>query len=198
MDTSKNKLNEYGEDSGGQDMTYGIYNRSDKRKDGGNNNFIKKGEEDYYDGVPIDACPYESGFNKYYKIDLAKYWKFGWTNAKENDLGQINELRNIIRKLIKEEVSSETLGTIKIKGKNFNVFKVGQNFNILIYLESINGEPYIDINQNIPGNMLLNAIWVKQGGEEEKIADKLIQILKKTSKTTQSGYNTYILYEILN
>ena len=81
----KQIIKEYGEDSGGQDMTYGMYNRTSQKKDGGNNDFIKKGESDYYDGVPFDACPYESGVNKYYKIDLAKYWKHGWLNAKKED-----------------------------------------------------------------------------------------------------------------
>jgi len=76
-------IKEYGEDSGGQDMTWGMYDRTPQRKDGGNNDFIQKGKEDYYDGVPFDACPYGSGINKYYKIDLSEYWKIGWLKAKE-------------------------------------------------------------------------------------------------------------------
>lgn len=194
----KKKLNEYGEDSGGQDMTHGIYNRSVEKKDSGNNDFIKKGEKDYYDGVPIDACPYEPGFNKYYKIDLAKYWKFGWTNAKEDDLGQINELRKVIRTLLKEEVTADKVGTIKFQGRKLNVFITGKHgFETLIYLDTIQGEQYIDLNTILPENKLLNAIWVKQGEIEEKIADHLIGIIHKTSRTTTSGYNTYILYEIV-
>ena len=82
----KQMIKEYGEDSGGQDMTYGIYNRTSERKDNGNYDFIKKGQEDYYDGVPLDACPYASGFNKYYKIDLAEYWKHGWLSAQKEDI----------------------------------------------------------------------------------------------------------------
>ena len=81
----KQVVKEYGEDSGGQDMTYGMYNRSSQKKDGGNNDFIKNGEYDYYDGVPFHECPYDSGINKYYGIDLAEYWKLGWKNAKAND-----------------------------------------------------------------------------------------------------------------
>jgi hypothetical protein len=81
----KGVIKEYGEDSGGQDMTSGIYNRTSQRKDDGNNDFIKKGEEDYYDGVPLDGCPYASGINKFYKIDLAKYWRHGWLNAQKED-----------------------------------------------------------------------------------------------------------------
>lgn len=78
-------LREYGEDSGGQDMTWGMYGRDSQRVNTGNNDFIMKGKEDYYAGVPIDACPYERGFNKYYKVDLSQLWKLGWENARNKD-----------------------------------------------------------------------------------------------------------------
>jgi hypothetical protein len=83
----KERINEYGEDSGGQDMTSGMYNRSSTKKDQGNKDFIDKGKEDYYDDVPFDACPYENGYNKYYKADLAKLWQMGWEEAKFQDMG---------------------------------------------------------------------------------------------------------------
>jgi len=77
----KENITEYGEDSGGQDMTYGMYNRSSARKNQGIQDFINKGKEDYYDDVPYEACPYEDGYNKYYKADLAKLWQMGWKEA---------------------------------------------------------------------------------------------------------------------
>jgi hypothetical protein len=66
-------IKEYGEDSGGQDMTSGIYSRSSSS--------INKGKEDFMDDVPFEACPYENGYNKYYKADLAKLWQMGWKEA---------------------------------------------------------------------------------------------------------------------
>jgi hypothetical protein len=78
---TNSELNEYGEDSGGQDMTYGMYNRSTAKKDQGNKDFIDKGKEDFIDDVPFEACPYEKGYNKYYKADLAKLWQMGWKEA---------------------------------------------------------------------------------------------------------------------
>jgi hypothetical protein len=77
----KEELNEYGEDSGGQDMTSGMYNRSITKKDQGNKDFIDKGKEDFIDDVPFEACPYEEGYNEYYKADLAKLWQMGWKEA---------------------------------------------------------------------------------------------------------------------
>ena len=113
-------LQEYGEDSGGQDMTYGMYSRSSTRKDQGNKDFIDKGYEDFYDGVPFEACPYESGFNKYYKADLAKLWQMGWKEAEAKAEDQLpptadkdipsqgmteeSKVRSLIAKLIKEEL----------------------------------------------------------------------------------------------
>jgi hypothetical protein len=81
----KENITEYGEDSGGQDMTYGIYDRSSARKNQGNQDFINKGKEDFYDDVPYEACPYEDGYNKYYKADLAKLWQMGWKDAEAED-----------------------------------------------------------------------------------------------------------------
>ena len=120
----KNKQNinlqEYGEDSGGQDMTYGMYSRSSTRKDQGNKDFIDKGYEDFYDDVPFEACPYESGFNKYYNADIAKLWQMGWKKAEAEAEDQLppkadkdipsqgmteeSKVRSLIAKLIKEEL----------------------------------------------------------------------------------------------
>ena len=116
----KEELNEYGEDSGGQDMTYGMYSRSSTRKDQGNKDFIDKGYEDFYDDVPFEACPYESGFNKYYNADIAKLWQMGWKKAEAEAEDQLpptadkdipfqgmteeSKVRSLIAKLIKEEL----------------------------------------------------------------------------------------------
>mgnify|MGYP003332401390 FL=1 len=113
-------LQEYGEDSGGQDMTYGMYSRSSTRKDQGNKDFIDKGYEDFYDDVPFEACPYESGFNKYYNADIAKLWQMGWKKAEAEAEDQLppkadkdipfqgmteeSKVRSLIAKLIKEEL----------------------------------------------------------------------------------------------
>ena len=120
INTEKKKLQEYGEDSGGQDMTYGMYSRSSTRKDQGNKDFIDKGYEDFYDDVPFEACPYESGFNKYYNADIAKLWQMGWKKAEAEAEDQLpptadkdipfqgmteeSKVRSLIAKLIKEEL----------------------------------------------------------------------------------------------
>lgn len=84
----KKIINEYGEDSGGQDMTWkGMYKDQSKKLKGTNQDFIDKGKEDYYDDIPFEACPYESGYNKYYRTDLAKLWQLGWKKAKAEDEG---------------------------------------------------------------------------------------------------------------
>lgn len=83
----KKILNEYGEDSGGQDMTWGRYKDQPRKLKGTNQDFVDKGKEDFYDDVPFEACPYESGYNKYYKADLAKLWQMGWKKAEAEDKG---------------------------------------------------------------------------------------------------------------
>lgn len=95
------------------------------------------------------------------------------------------------------ETDSTYIKTIKFNGKRLTLHKVADNpMKIQFYLDNINGEPYIDINKIIPTNMLIDAIWVKIGGEEEKIADMLNDILQKTKKTTNNGYNNYVMYKI--
>ena len=83
----ESQLNEYGEDSGGQDMTWSMYNEKPGKEKGNNQDFIDKGYSDYYEGISIDTPPYESGMNKYYKADLVKLWKLGWKKAEAEDKG---------------------------------------------------------------------------------------------------------------
>jgi len=86
---------------------------------------------------------------------------------------------------------------IVFEGKKFKLSKVSDaGMNTVLYLDTLRGEPYIDINKILPENYLLDAIWVQAGGKEEKIADTL-DILKKTKIKTESGYNKYVMYDIL-
>ena len=87
--------------------------------------------------------------------------------------------------------------TIKFNGRKLTLHRVADNpMKVQFYLDTVKGEPYIDINKIIPTNMLIDAVWVKVGGTEEKIADMLGDILQKTNKTTNSGYDNYVMYNI--
>ena len=108
-------LQEYGEDSGGQDMTYGMYRDKPGKLKGTNQDFVDKGKYDFYDDVPFEACPYESGFNKYYNADIAKLWQMGWKKAEaakkaadkdipSQGMTEESKIRSLIAKLIKEEL----------------------------------------------------------------------------------------------
>lgn len=87
-ESKKQIIKEYGEDSGGQDMTWNRYSDKSSNKDNGNKDFIDKGKEDYYDGIPLDKSPYESGHNPFYKTDISKLWKSGWKQAHTEDTGK--------------------------------------------------------------------------------------------------------------
>ena len=112
---------------------------------------------------------------------------------------KLNELKNLIKQVIKEEAENDNIfTTIKINGKQYNVlFDSKDQFKPFIYIESLDGEPYIDINTILADNLLLGAVWVKQGGKEEKLADTLTKLLKKSNRSTKNGFNTYILYDII-
>ena len=88
---------------------------------------------------------------------------------------------------------------IEFNGENFTLHKISNDpFKTLFYLNTIKGEPYIDINKIIPTSLLLFAIWVEVGSKEEKIADILQDILQKTDRTTESGFNQYVMYNIIS
>jgi len=137
-------LNEYGEDSGGQDMTWGMYKDKPSKTLGTNQDFINKGKEDYHDGVSRDNCPYEKGYNKYYNADLAKLWEKGWLQAsaetdpefegwdedddiqrsdddqsRDYDEANLNEYESTIKKgdILYHENSGATLEVIDVKPK---------------------------------------------------------------------------------
>ena len=135
LSSLQGNLNEYGEDSGGQDMTYGMYSRSSTRKDQGNQDFIDKGKYDFYDDVPFEACPYEDGFNKYYNADLAKLWQIGWKEAKAEDEEELGEsydyetqkdLAQLIRGAYQIEPQSMKYTLDIMKSPNINVTNAGE------------------------------------------------------------------------
>lgn len=65
----------------------------------------------------------------------------------------------------------------------------------MIYLESEDGEPYIDLNKQLVGYPLMDAVWIENGDIEESIASKL-NFLEKTDFEKKQGYNTYTMYNI--
>ncbi len=105
----------------------------------------------------------------------------------------LNELRSLVKQMIKEE--TKKLTKLKIDGEYITFIKQNDKGIIYVYGEDQNGEPYIDISTNLPDNPLVDAIWVEVGGDEEKIANKL-NFLTKTNRTAKSGYNKYIMYNV--
>lgn len=88
------------------------------------------------------------------------------------------------------------ISTIEFKGKKLTLHKAADDpMKVQFYLNTIKGEPYVDINKILPMNMLVNAIWVETGGIEEEIADMIV-FLEKTDRTTKSGYNNFIMYKV--
>lgn len=69
-------------------------------------------------------------------------------------------------------------------------------FENFLYADTEDGESYVDISTNIENNKLLNAIWVKKGEIEEKIADMLPDFLHKSNAITKNGFNQYIKYDL--
>jgi len=101
-------------------------------------------------------------------------------------------------KTINESTDSTYIDTINFNGEQLTLHKIADNpMKIQYYLETSDGEPYIDISTILPDNLLVDAVWVKAGGEEEQIADTL-DFLEKTDRTTEGGFNTYILYNVNN
>jgi hypothetical protein len=99
--------------------------------------------------------------------------------------------------MAKQKNQNTFIKVIVFEGKKLKLSKVSDaGMNTVLYLDTMRGEPYIDINKILPDNYLLDAIWVQVGGKEEKIADTL-DILKKTNAKTKSGFNQYVMYDIL-
>jgi len=173
----KETLNEYGEDSGGQDMTSGMYNRSITKKDQGNKDFIDKGYEDFYDDVPFEACPYEKGYNKYYKMDLAKLWQMGWKEAEAEEKGDEVNLNEISPELFKRatDVSRE-------RGQDRRTSSMGESF-----FSKFKGKPLM-------GGTITNIRYVKpqQGNYEEVI----IEIEVPSSVIPGETKSRYIYYDV--
>lgn len=100
---------------------------------------------------------------------------------------------------VQDSYEDETyVKTMKFNGEKLTLHKFSESpMKTLYYLDTLDGESYIDINTILPDNLLIDAIWVKVGGDEEKIADSL-DIFKKTEKKTSSGYNKYVMYDIID
>lgn len=101
----------------------------------------------------------------------------------------INENKQYYGQICEVEIDDETLSII---------YHEVSPFEISLYAETLDGEPYVDITTIIPTNSLLDAVWVKIDSLEEGIANELISkgILVSTSATTRSGFNTYRKYDL--
>lgn len=89
------------------------------------------------------------------------------------------------------------LKTITYNGRKLSLHRIADNpMKVQFYLETMKGESFVDINQILPTNMLIDAIWVKIGGIEEIIANTL-DFLKITNRTTKNGYNNYVMFNII-
>lgn len=116
----------------------------------------------------------------------------------KNDKKTKNFIKTTFIEFLNEEkdVDNTYIKDVRYKDKNLKLHKVYNNpMKVLYWLETMQGESYIDINTILETNLLVDAIWVKIGGDEEKIADSL-DFLEKTNKTTKSGYNSYVMYNI--
>ena len=106
----------------------------------------------------------------------------------------LTELRNMIKKVIIEESTRKPV-KLKIDGDTVSFFKQDERGTIYVYGVDEYGDTYIDISTDLPGNPLIDAIWVEVGGEAQKIANKL-PFLSKTNRNTKSGYNKYLMYKV--
>jgi hypothetical protein len=124
---------------------------------------------------------------------------------------KLSELRQIVKQVIREESNvdryskynksqikeneDKPVEKIKFNSNILYIFHIEEPFKDYIYAADKYGDPYIDVSTILPDNKLVNAVWVKMGGKEEKIADKL-SFLEKTKAQTQSGYDNFIMYNI--
>lgn len=69
-------------------------------------------------------------------------------------------------------------------------------FEAAVFVDEPTGQPYATVSTRIVQNPLLDAVWVKKGGIEEILADK-IGFMVKTGVETIAGYNTYIKYDLI-
>jgi len=87
-------------------------------------------------------------------------------------------------------------------GKNILIFYIKNSpFDNYFYAEDDFGDNFVDISTKLPGNDLMDAIWVKDGEHEEVLAEMLVDnnILTRTKVTTTNGngMNTYRKYDII-
>ena len=106
-------------------------------------------------------------------------------------------IKSFLESTQSDDIDETYIKTIEFEGEKLTLHKVADNpMKTQLYLDTLDGESYIDINKILPTNMLVDAVWVEVGGTEEKVADTL-DILKKTSKTTSNGHSKYVMYNIV-
>jgi hypothetical protein len=107
----------------------------------------------------------------------------------------LKTLQEFIKENTQEEVETFIMD-LEYDGEKLELHKYEQSpFKVLYYLVNEDGEDYIDLNTTLEDNLLLDAIWVKVGGQEEEISD-MIDMLEKTDKVTSNGFNKYVMYDI--
>jgi len=107
----------------------------------------------------------------------------------------VTELREMVRSIIKEQMERPKQ-TLKYDGDDIEIYYDDTPGKSYIYAMDAEGEPYIDVSTVLRDNPLVDAVWVKKGGEEEKIADKL-KFIKKSKVMTKSGFATFIKYDVV-
>jgi hypothetical protein len=94
------------------------------------------------------------------------------------------------------EVDKTYIETIEFDDETLTIHKIADSpLKTQFYANTLEGESYIDISKILSDNMLIDAVWIEKGGDEERIADK-IDCLSKTDKTTKAGFKTFIIYKI--
>lgn len=107
----------------------------------------------------------------------------------------LKTLQEFIKENTQEEVETFIMD-IEYDDEKLELHKYEQSpFKVLYYLVNEDGENYIDLNTTLEDNLLLDAIWVKVGGQEEEISD-MVDMFEKTDKVTSNGFNKYVMYDI--
>lgn len=112
-----------------------------------------------------------------------------------NFMKNLKTIQEFIKENTQEEVETYIMD-LEYDDEKLELHKYEESpFKVQYYLDDKNGEPYIDLNTTLEDNMLLDAIWVKKGGDEEKIAD-LLDMFVKTDKVTKNGFDSFIMYDV--
>ena len=93
-------------------------------------------------------------------------------------------------------------GELNIKYDNENlIIKYIKNSpsDIIIYVDTTDGESYIDISTNLRENPLIDAVWVEYSSTNLEIAKIMVDnnLIEETDRKTNSGYNNYLMFNVL-